>query len=251
MTTTSETTTWDAAPVWPELGGATIPPGCQQWISDHAPADVRAAVARLAYGYQDALELAEQRRVAAEAGSMTSTSDTATWDAAPVDPALWRAMEEIERLYERATPGPWLVDPDDVKQSYVYVNTSDEDGLLIASSWDGVLPPAQIRANMRSIAALHTHAPALIAAVRRLAGRNLDLEATVAQQGATLEAQAGEIERMEIVHAGLRTACDLALRAMTEGMADVPNNRRDSTCAELRVEAKRVLRGVLGEESEG
>lgn len=191
--------------------------------------------------------------MAAEASGMTSTTDTATWDAAPVDPALWRAMDELSRLYEQATPGPWLIDEDEIAAGnpHVYVDTADEDGLLVAETWNVALPVTQPVANTRLIAALHSHAPALIAAVRRLAGRNLDLEATVAQQGAALEAQAGEIERMEIVHAGLRTACDLALRAMTEGMADVPNNRRDSTCAELRVEAKRVLRGVLGEESEG
>ena len=43
----------------------------------------------------------------------------------------------------------------------------------------------------------------------------------------------------------LESAAQLALRALTEGMADVPMER-DSRCAELRVKAKRALREALG-----
>jgi len=43
----------------------------------------------------------------------------------------------------------------------------------------------------------------------------------------------------------LESAARLALRALTEGMADVPAER-DSQCAELRVKAKRALREALG-----
>lgn len=41
-------------------------------------------------------------------------------------------------------------------------------------------------------------------------------------------------------------ALQLAYRALTEGMADVPVDRRDKRCAALRVEAKRAIRRVLG-----
>jgi len=43
----------------------------------------------------------------------------------------------------------------------------------------------------------------------------------------------------------LESAAQLALRALTEGMADMPAER-DSLCAELRVKAKRALREALG-----
>ena len=52
----------------------------------------------------------------------------------------------------------------------------------------------------------------------------------------------------------LESAARLALRALTEGMADVPAER-DSWCAALRVKAKRALREALGvaleEENDG
>ena len=47
----------------------------------------------------------------------------------------------------------------------------------------------------------------------------------------------------------LESAARLALRALTEGMADVPAER-DSRCAALRVKAKRALREALGSISE-
>jgi len=52
----------------------------------------------------------------------------------------------------------------------------------------------------------------------------------------------------------LEAAAQLALEALTEGMADVPA-KRDKRCAELRVKAKRALREALGlaprEENDG
>ena len=43
----------------------------------------------------------------------------------------------------------------------------------------------------------------------------------------------------------LRAALELAHRALTEGLADVPPSVRDRRCAALRAEAKRVIRRVL------
>jgi len=52
----------------------------------------------------------------------------------------------------------------------------------------------------------------------------------------------------------LESAAQLALQALTEGMADVPTER-DKRCAALRVKAKRALKEALGlspeEENDG
>lgn len=48
----------------------------------------------------------------------------------------------------------------------------------------------------------------------------------------------------------LKSAAQLALQALTKGMADVPTER-DKRCAELRVKAKRALREALGLVSKG
>ena len=46
----------------------------------------------------------------------------------------------------------------------------------------------------------------------------------------------------------LEDALQLAYRVLTDGMADVPPGERYRKCAEMRVEAKRVIRQVLGME---
>ena len=46
----------------------------------------------------------------------------------------------------------------------------------------------------------------------------------------------------------LRAALQLAYRVLTDGMADVLAGERYRKCAEMRVEAKRVIRQVLGME---
>ena len=53
-----------------------------------------------------------------------------------------------------------------------------------------------------------------------------------------LEERGAELER-------LKTALELAYRALTEGMADVPTGERYRKCAILRAEAKRAIRQVL------
>ncbi len=45
----------------------------------------------------------------------------------------------------------------------------------------------------------------------------------------------------------LREALQMAYRALTEGMEDVPHDARSQECAQLRVEAKRRARQVLEE----
>ena len=47
-----------------------------------------------------------------------------------------------------------------------------------------------------------------------------------------------------------RTALELAYLALTDGMADVPPGERFRKCAEMRTEAKRAIRQVLGMEAE-
>ena len=53
-----------------------------------------------------------------------------------------------------------------------------------------------------------------------------------------LEERGAELER-------LKTALELAYRALTEGMADVPTGERYRKCASMRFEAKRAIRQVL------
>jgi hypothetical protein len=43
----------------------------------------------------------------------------------------------------------------------------------------------------------------------------------------------------------LRKTLEIAYRALTDGMADVPPGERDPRCAALRAEAKRAVRKVL------
>ncbi|MDH7596850.1 MAG: hypothetical protein QHG98_03780 [Methanothrix sp.] len=50
---------------------------------------------------------------------------------------------------------------------------------------------------------------------------------------------------MPELHPEIHEALLLALRALTDGMVDVPAALRNSRCAKMRVQAKRAIRRVL------
>jgi len=60
------------------------------------------------------------------------------------------------------------------------------------------------------------------------------------------EILAGECDSLSRYAKELEQALLLAYRALTEGMTDVPAERRDPRCARLRAKAKREIRRVLG-----
>lgn len=142
-----------------------------------------------------------------------AVDETSTYDAPPVPPELWARLDEIDRLRERATPGEWEYDAD----RGVVAGEDDLVAELFNESWvngtaiDG--EPTQYHEllpaddNGALITALHNAWPEVSAHLRRLAGRNLDLEATVCQHQATISEQAAEIERLR---AALRDLLPLA-----------------------------------------
>jgi len=192
---------------------------------------------------------------------------------------ILKRLEEIEARTEKATPGPWR--PDLLLYEDLTVGiTSSLTGQLVANCYAiGEIDP---NINGEFIAHSREDVPWLCKTVRQLVARLEEIKAKNAAMREALE----KISRTEpdekpdgttlgyLVHdayemceiadaalkndAGrelldclrkLKSAAQLALQALTKGMADVPMER-DKRCAALRVKAKRALREALGSISE-
>lgn len=71
-------------------------------------------------------------------------------------------------------------------------------------------------------------------------------EWALAPENAVCNTDAAGVKKSTRRLAEMERVLQLAYRALTEGMADVPAEERNSECARLRVEAKREIRRVLG-----
>lgn len=130
---------------------------------------------------------------------------------------ILQRLEEIEARVAEATPGPW--ESDGVR---VYSRLKNWGFGLVC---DCDLSPAPEGEQMPLphdpdfIAHAREDVPWLCQAIRNLLTR----------QDKLLE------------------SCELARRALTEGMRDLPAGERDPECVRLRVTAKRFLREILSE----
>jgi len=134
---------------------------------------------------------------------------------------ILKQLKEIEARAARATPGPWKY-VDEWYPAGPAIIPEKGPGIISWFHENDLVPLEQHWANAKFVAAARTDVPWLCKLARELLGRLSKLE----------------------------SAAQVALQALTEGMADVPAER-DKRCAGLRVKAKRALREALGTAPKG